>query len=58
MDMTGDKHLCVVCMVLNNTFTACRRVAPVFACVYGSTAKEMPGNEIIVQPIEGLFICT
>ena len=44
-------------MVLDNTFTADRRVAPILACVYGSTAKEMPGDEIVVQPIEG-FICT
>ena len=52
--MAGDKHLCGVRMVLNNTFTAGGRVAPVFACVYGCTADEMPRNEIVVLPIEGL----
>ena len=53
-DMTGDAHLRGVRMVLNNTFTAGGRVAPVFACVYGCTSEEMPFDEIVVKPIKGL----
>ena len=53
-DMSGDKHHRGVRMTLNNTFTADGRCAPVFACIYGLSAEEMPGNDIVVLPIKGL----
>ena len=50
----GDKHLRGVRMTLNNTFSAGGRCAPVFACIYGLTVDELPGNDIVVMPIKGL----
>ena len=53
-EMSGDKHHRGVRMTLNNTFSAGGRCAPVFACIYGLTSEEMPGNDIVVMPIKGL----
>ena len=54
--MSGDAHCRGLRITLNNTFTAGGRVAPAFICVYGLTAEEMPGDEIVLQPINGLVI--
>ena len=54
--MSGDAHCRGLRITLNNTFTAGGRVAPAFVCVYGLTPDEMPGDEIILVPIEGLVI--
>ena len=53
-ELSGDKHHRGVRMTLNNTFSAGGRCAPVFACIYGLTTEEMPGNDIVVMPIKGL----
>ena len=53
-DLTGDAHHRGLRIVLNNTFTAGGMCAPVFACVYGLNATEMPGDEIVYRPIKGL----
>ena len=53
-ELSGDKHHRGVRMTLNNTFSAGGRCAPVFACIYGLSTEEMPGNDIVVMPIKGL----
>ena len=53
-DLSGDAHHRGLRITLNNTFTASGMCAPVFACVYGLTASEMPGDEIVYRPIKGL----
>ena len=40
-------------VVLNNTFTAGGRSAPIFACIYGLSPIEMPGDEIVIQRVPG-----
>ena len=52
--MSGDAHCRGLRITLNNTFTAGGRVAPPFVCVYGLSATEMPGDDIVLVPIEGL----
>jgi hypothetical protein len=52
--LTGDKHHRGLRISLNNTFTAGGLSAPVFACVYGCTPQEMPGDEIVVLEVKGL----
>ena len=54
--MSGDAHCRGLRITLNNTFTAGGRVAPAFVCVYGLTPDEMPDDEIILVPIDGLVI--
>ena len=50
----GDLHLRGIRVVLNNTFTAGGRSAPIFACIYGLSNIEMPGNEIVITKVKGL----
>ena len=52
--LSGDAHCRGLRITLNNTFTAGGRVAPAFVCVYGLSANEMPGDEIVLLPIDGL----
>ena len=53
-DMAGDKHHRGIRITLNNTFTAGGTCAPVFACVYGLSATEMPKDDIVVKKVKGL----
>ena len=49
----GDLHMRDIRVVLNNTFTAGGRSAPIFACIYGLSNIEMPGDEIVIRSIKG-----
>jgi len=51
----GDRHLRGLRVEVNSTFNAKGQVAPLFAAVYGMSKDEMPNDEIIVLPIEGLI---
>ena len=51
---SGDAHHRGLRITLNNTFTAGGLCAPVFACIYGLTDKEMPKDGIVVQRVKGL----
>ena len=53
-NLSGDAHCRGLRITMNNTFTAGGRCAPAFVCVYGLSAEEMPGDDIVVVPIEGL----
>ena len=52
--LSGDKHHRGLHITLNNTFTAGGAYAPVFACIYGLSAEEIPRDEIVVKKVEGL----
>ena len=52
--LAGDSHLRGLRITLNNTFTAGGRCAPIFACVFGLKAEEMPHDEIVVCRVKGL----
>ena len=52
----GDAHCRGVRIVLNTTFTAGGLSAPIFVVVYGLTPEEMPQNNIVTVPIEGLTV--
>ena len=54
--LSSDAHCRGLRITLNNTFTAAGRVAPAFVCVYGLSAIEMPGDEVVIVPIEGLVV--
>ena len=53
-DLHGDAHLRGLRVSLNNTFTAGGQCAPIFACVFGMKATEMPRDEIVVCRVKGL----
>ena len=50
-NLQGDRHCRGLRIVLNNTFNAPGKVAPIFATMYGLSRKEMPGDEDIVAKI-------
>ena len=55
-DKQGDRHCRGVRVVINNTFSASRQVAPIAAAIYGLSRREMPGNDdIVFVPIPGLI---
>ena len=54
-DKQGDNHCRGVRIVINNTFTASGKVAPICATIHGLSRQEMPGDDnIIAIPIPGL----
>jgi hypothetical protein len=50
----GDAHLRGLRITLNNTFSAGGRCAPIFACVFGLSAIEMPKDDIVICKVKGL----
>ena len=55
-EMSGDQHCRGIRIVINSTFTAGGLSSPIFVSVYGLTADEMPGDEIITIPVPGLTV--
>ena len=54
-DLHGDAHLRGLQISLNNTFTAGGQCAPIFACIFGLKATEMPRDEIVLCRCKGLL---
>ena len=53
--MSGDSHCRGVRIVINSSFTAGGLTSPLFVVVYGLTADEMPGDDMITLEIPGLY---